>query len=433
MSFIEKVQSAVVGIIGREIDISQKALDALWFGSTRSYRPVTNMLASLAKASPSVGDLLLRNDFDPNRLGSRETEHKPDENVLQYLLTQVLTDPGTHRSKRQRGELTNATIQAKRNNRLTEFDILASLVEVATLSHHTAASTMLQWMYYPQDKYSREYYNEMMDSGYTQDWRKMSFKIADELAVKLPTELNRISVIDPDSSDWQFAFWWDSRRVRITPVGTFGAHNIQLGGQDGKQCFPARGNVLDPRSDDSYAITSSGIEELEWLVNSNANESAFQNFFQNNPLFLLGMEYKNLYPQLILEHDDGKLIPDFFLEYLDGGFLDILDLKRPSARIAKFPKNRQGLTAAVHESVNQLRTYRNWFDDRSNRQSFRKRYPGLDAYKPRIIVVMGRTSDFQSKVLRQMLKEDIPSFTQLWTYDDVLNRARRYLEFSRKV
>jgi hypothetical protein len=77
------------------------------------------------------------------------------------------------------------------------------------------------------------------------------------------------------------------------------------------------------------------------------------------------------------------------------------------------------------EGVAQLMTYRDWFDDRRNRERFRSAY-GLTAFRPRVVLVIGRRRSFYDDIERMRLESMLPSGVQLKTYDDIVARARQW-------
>jgi len=69
------------------------------------------------------------------------------------------------------------------------------------------------------------------------------------------------------------------------------------------------------------------LEEFDALLNDpSTKEKHFQDFFERNPRLLLGLDYRKLIPHpVLLREQEGPLIPDFFLQPLDGVLCDILD------------------------------------------------------------------------------------------------------------
>ncbi len=169
------------------------------------------------------------------------------------------------------------------------------------------------------------------------------------------------------------------------------------------------------------------VEELESLVNnSRTKENDFQNFFEKYPKLIINDEYKRAHPHILLTRTDGEiLIPDFLLEPLDQSSLcDLLELKLPSSQIFVMQKRRIRFSSAVFEACSQLRTYSQFFDEERNRKDIQERY-GLLAYKPKMLVIIGRRGNISPIELRQM-ELDVPNLV-LRTYDDLITRAKARL------
>jgi hypothetical protein len=237
------------------------------------------------------------------------------------------------------------------------------------------------------------------------------------------TMFRRLRAYDSSLGEQQFVVSMDGARVRLDPFGSFGAYrfsDLQL--TDGS-LWVARSNVLQP----STTFSPDAIHELEDLINSSASEATFQRFFEHHDEFLLALgEYARIHPQLILHEDGGGgLIPDFFLERIDSDMSDICDLKLPSSELVRQQHHRQRFRDAVMEGVAQLTTYRDWFDDRQHREQFRATY-GLTAFRPRVVLVIGRRRSFEDDIERIRLESALPGFVQLKTYDDIVARARQW-------
>jgi len=169
------------------------------------------------------------------------------------------------------------------------------------------------------------------------------------------------------------------------------------------------------------------VDELESLLNSaSAKEAEFQDFFERYPQFVLNDEYKAAHPHIVLERTDAEpLIPDFILEPVDQGALcDLLEIKLPAAEIFVLKKNRMRFSAAVLEACAQLREYATFFDSEENRRRVAETH-GLTAYKPKMMVVIGRRGSVSPVAIRKM-EMDMPAL-QLRTYDAVLARAQQRL------
>ena len=169
------------------------------------------------------------------------------------------------------------------------------------------------------------------------------------------------------------------------------------------------------------------IEELEYLLNDkNTSEKSFQDFFERYPKLILNDDYKKAHPHITLAKDDGSLIPDFLLEpYNQNSLCDVLDLKLPSSKLFVIKKNRMRFSAAIMEACAQLREYSHYFDNKENREKVFREY-GLLAYKPKMIVIIGRRGDIDPLISRR-IESDLPQLV-LRTYDDVLKKAQAKFE-----
>jgi len=228
---------------------------------------------------------------------------------------------------------------------------------------------------------------------------------------------------DPSAGDQQFVLFWDGTRYRVRPFGVTGAFQLDEPKLPDGGLWVARGNAIEPET----RFSRDAIEMLEELINGGAPEVAFQTFFEMHPEFLLTLgHYVGIHPQLILHSDEGRrLIPDFFLERLNSDFCDICDLKRADVDLVRHQRNRTRFRDAVMEAVAQLSVYRDFFEERENRKAFSARY-GLSAFRPRVVMIIGRQASFIDDVQRMRLESGLPGWVGLSTYDDVLASAQKW-------
>jgi hypothetical protein len=245
----------------------------------------------------------------------------------------------------------------------------------------------------------------------------------DQFATEASATFDKLYGCDPSLGEQQFILYHDGKRVRVQPFGLSGVYQLQEAPLPDGSLWVARGNVIQPAT----RFSERAIEELEELINGSEKEAAFQRFFEQHSEFLLAIgDYVNLHPQLILSEDSGdRLIPDFFLEKMDSSFCDICDLKRPTAELVRYQKNRHRFRDAVMEAVAQVTMYKDWFEEQDHRDLFYQRY-GLKAYRSRVIVVIGRRMSFVDDVKRISLESNLPNWVTLKTYDDIVSGARRW-------
>ena len=227
--------------------------------------------------------------------------------------------------------------------------------------------------------------------------------------------------LDKSVGQQQFLLYHDGEGFRIDPYGCYGFYNLQESPLPDGSLWVARGNLIQPPK----RFTREAAEHLEHLINNSASEREFQLFFEKHHEFLLALgDYSNLHSQLILHEDTGKkLIPDFFLEKFDSDFCDILDLKKANVALVREQPRRRRFRDAVMEAVAQLGVYRDWFDDKQNREWFHSRY-GLKAFRPRVVAIIGRTNCFYDEMEHIRLLDHLPRWVRLHTYDEVVAKAR---------
>jgi anti-anti-sigma factor len=191
----------------------------------------------------------------------------------------------------------------------------------------------------------------------------------------------------------------------------------------GSNLIIARPHVLAASSRTQLRADVDGFEDL--INSQRTRESDIHHFFEEHPTFLLGQEYRQLHSKVLLErNDDGPLIPDFMLQPFDDELCDLLELKLPREPVVVGRENRKRFSSAVQEAVAQLRTYRDYFDDRTRREEIQRRY-GIRVYRPRMAVLIGRVTSVDPIEYRRIA--DGQKEVRIMTYDDLLKRARRFL------
>ncbi len=169
-------------------------------------------------------------------------------------------------------------------------------------------------------------------------------------------------------------------------------------------------------------LSASVLSAFEQLVSrSDVREAEIQAFLVEHPQILTSLGYATARPHICLREPDARtLVPDFLLELPGGCGFDILDLKLPQASpVAANPYLRA--SAELVKALAQLRKYAKFFDNAENRRRFERIY-GLSAFKPEIIVVMGRASSISERDDRLEIAEQIGSL-RLIDYDELLEYA----------
>ena len=178
----------------------------------------------------------------------------------------------------------------------------------------------------------------------------------------------------------------------------------------------------------NYHLNES-FKELEYLINSHAQEINFQTFFEENPMFLLSLgNYKKLYPHLILKTDTNVYIPDFFLETDDDNFVDICEIKRPSDEIVNEMNRYTKFRDKIAVAKAQINAYREFFDDEKNRNYFESKY-GLKGYKPDVVLIIGNDEKYKGMQKRKLMNTDLPPYLKIKTYPEILENAKRIMKY----
>lgn len=175
------------------------------------------------------------------------------------------------------------------------------------------------------------------------------------------------------------------------------------------------------------AAFHAAVQELEELINDpHVREQDLHDFFEQNPDFILTDDYQRAHSKIVLESDsDDTLIPDFVLEPVGNNALcDLLELKLPQVGVDVTKPRRARFSAAVVEACAQLRKYRDYFEEKQNREYFKNKYRLL-AFRPRMFVIIGRRGRVDPIELRR-IEGDLPAY-QIRTYDDILERAKHKL------
>jgi hypothetical protein len=183
--------------------------------------------------------------------------------------------------------------------------------------------------------------------------------------------------------------------------------------------------TLDQTVDSKVYFTSDEVEEFESLLNKqNPREEQLQRFLSEHPKFLYSMDYDEVRPQISLtDESGGELVPDFFLKPLGKNLWDILDIKLPNTMLVAGSPNRKGLSQCVHRGTAQLMNYAKFFDDPRNRERL-SRATGIDCFKPRLTLVIGKKKNVDEKCWNQIIEQERP-FVNIVGFDELLEKAKR--------
>lgn len=440
------VQSAVDKYFGRTIDIAPRAFAALQ-GLRRtkdghSYIAADDILDGLFQCSlaslMAVADLGISLEFlvpmidtystdGPGRLEIASLDH-----IFCCLPGRRPGDPWRDGCASYEG--------VKQSGRLSEDDLLNAFVQTLYVG-----PTVVDQLSSPCE-FAGILGRRLIETGFVEDWDFViestdtddykALLVAGQRLTRLQRSMPTIAVSDPSHELQQLALWSGvSGKIHVRPFGATGVGRSAESGVASPRELMCREDLFQPLSGVGYYAANATLELEDMINSSRVSEADFQKFFEHHPEFLTGLDYSQVHPQLVLFNESGSArIPDFMLEPLSSEFCDLLELKLPyEDMVRRLRKSRRArFKDFVDDSIAQLLEYRRYFEDLANRRAFHQRY-GLQAYHPTMILVCGRRHHFKSDLERRELRALLPADLALWTYDDLLDRARNYQKFQQNL
>ena len=164
------------------------------------------------------------------------------------------------------------------------------------------------------------------------------------------------------------------------------------------------------------------LEDFKKLVDAKKTEPSYQAFLKKN-YWMFGLEYVSVKSQ---KKAGASNRPDFSLERYDN-FRDIVEIKRPQDGVfVKVRTNRFSQSPKLKEALAEVMDYVDYFLIHANDEAveYNETY-----YKPKAIIVIGRTGTYKTKITQ------LNSFLhriEIITYDDLIERASKIIEFYEK-
>ncbi len=165
------------------------------------------------------------------------------------------------------------------------------------------------------------------------------------------------------------------------------------------------------------------LDEFEALLNnSRTGELDIQRFLERHPEILKSLGYTECRPQVVLsEPGADDLKPDFILYKPGNSGFDILDLKLPTAVIARHnPYTR--ISHDITKAIGQLRAYRNYFQKPMNKDRFIREH-GIEYFEPKLIVAIGRQIQYCDNIMREEIQQQTSGIRVL-NYDELVAYAK---------
>jgi hypothetical protein len=219
----------------------------------------------------------------------------------------------------------------------------------------------------------------------------------------------------------ELALFADGDGITVVPYHAHSLHQVHSSADDLVLVRPGRVNRR------YWRRFQRQLDELEALINApRVKEREIEVLLLSNPLFLQGLNFRAVYPQVVLPRPDGThLKPDLIVEPMESEWAEIVELKLPSQPILVGKDNRVSLAHGITSVASQLREYSAYFDDREVAARVERAY-GFKCYKPRLVAVVGRdvSNAGDDEVRRAMTAH--PDL-EIVSYDQLLRAARNRL------
>jgi len=235
--------------------------------------------------------------------------------------------------------------------------------------------------------------------------------------------IEALGQVPPEPDDFQYVLCIEEGEIVFRAISVLG--DFPMRASDG--AIIGNRGLLTHLKENFGVFTTDETAELEEMIrNPKASEKDFQNFFEAHPHFFRRWDYREVYPQVYLtRQDQGPLVPDFILTNPKVQQATVVELKLPKPKLIRRQRNRDRFTDAIMEARSQLLEYRDWFEEKANRESLSAKVK-MEIFRPRLAVVIGRSADFKCEIDRQKLAARTADI-EVCTVDDFVEYAKRRL------
>jgi Domain of unknown function (DUF4263) len=218
----------------------------------------------------------------------------------------------------------------------------------------------------------------------------------------------------------EYAVQLRGNEMLLTPYHSHAVHSIETK----NELVLGRPGVVAEKTASLLAPQISEFESL--LANKRVREFEIQTYLERSPTLLQALGYAQVYPQVVLQRDDGTFLrPDFIVQPTSDEWCDIVDIKLPTMQTVVGVRDRKTLSSAIHELAAQLREYSAYFENENLSRRLEQRY-GIKCYRPRLIGVIGtdpRLAD--DRQMRRLMTAY--SDVRILTFDQLLLHAKNRL------
>ncbi|HTG16173.1 MAG TPA: Shedu anti-phage system protein SduA domain-containing protein [Blastocatellia bacterium] len=180
--------------------------------------------------------------------------------------------------------------------------------------------------------------------------------------------------------------------------------------------------------EDHSTIPYQLLQEFRQLVNTNSKETILHRFLETHPELLPGIEPTSVFSRKRIElPDGGSFIPDLIVRSVHEKLFDIIELKGADEHIVKgrrthiTPSRARNYSAKVYQAFRQLQKYSSLFEDSKNREYVKNKL-GIEIYRPKLTLIIGRTLSFIDEFERRDLEDQLTRM-ELITWDDLVTHA----------
>ena len=148
-------------------------------------------------------------------------------------------------------------------------------------------------------------------------------------------------------------------------------------------------------------------------------ESLYQEFLEVN-FWMFGVQYISVESK---RRSGRDTIPDLLLQRTDG-FNDVVELENPTDTLLVAKANRFEQSGPLKEALAQTMDYLDDYDVGYQEDFYET---GLDTYKPKGIIVIGRSGEKDVERRRRQLNSYLHGI-EVWTYDDLMRNAQQVID-----
>lgn len=178
-------------------------------------------------------------------------------------------------------------------------------------------------------------------------------------------------------------------------------------------------------SEESIIHSRKIIRKFQTMIDRDAKEKEeMQKFLEEHP-WIFGLEYKEFRSEK-RAGDPNRL--DFLLMKFDGEF-EIVELKRASDNLFCNKKGKLFKTHTLNKAIEQVRNYQEFY---LNHLDFIKSVEGRRIYKPKALIVIGRTKENEKEKL-QMENSYLRGEIKIVTYDQLVDSTRNMIDAIRNI